>query len=101
MKIDPVTNRVERRFDSVEDLAKFGEVIVLMDRTDDVWNPDACLAKLRRGLRGFSSEDYLVAMGNHHFVMWAAIIASDRVDVLQSLQWHPRQRCYKVVKAVL
>lgn len=101
MKIDKETSRVEQRFNTLDKLAPFGEVVVLMDRNDDVWNPDACLAKLRRGLRSFGEEDYFLAMGNHLFCIWAAIIASESVDVMQNLQWSPREGCYKAVKAVL
>lgn len=101
MKVDKESSRVELRFNTLDKLVEFGETVVLMDRNDDVWNPDACLAKLRRGLRSFGPEDYFLAMGNHQFCIWAAIIAAERVEVLSSLQWNPREGRYKVVRAVL
>lgn len=99
MKVDESTGRMKPRFDTMDHLVEFGETIILMERGDDIWNPDACVAKLRRALRGFSKSDYLLAMGNFHFVMWATAIIMETQDQLQTLQWNPRKQAYQAVTA--
>lgn len=99
MKVDEASGRMKPRFDTMDHLAEFGEVTILMDRGDDIWNPDACVAKLRRALRGYAKDDYLLAMGNFHFVMWTTAIIMETQDQLQTLQWDPRRQRYRSVVA--
>lgn len=92
--------RMVQKFNTL-DIAEreFGKVIVMMDRNDDVWNPQACVAKLRRIMRTFSDSDYLLPMGSHHFMMWASIIAASKVkNELQTLQWNMRNEEYVLIR---
>lgn len=88
-----------QKFNTLDKAEAFGKVIVMMDRNDDVWNPQSCVAKLKRIMRTFSDEDYLLPMGSHHFMMWAAIVAASKIkNELQSLQWNMRNENYVVIR---
>lgn len=94
-RFDQLQRRTVPKFDSFEQATKFGELVILLDRNNDVWDPDACIAKLRKGLRSFTMDDFLLPMGSHHFMMWTAMILTDfGINPLQTLQWHSRNEEY-------
>ncbi len=96
---DKTQGRMVNKFDTLDRAEKYGTVLVMMDRNDDLWNAEACIAKLKRVMRSFSDEDFLVPMGSHHFMMWAGIIAASKVkNELQTLQWNMRNEEYVLIK---
>ena len=97
-RFDPVLHRTVPKFDSLQYADKFGELVVLLDRNNDVWDPAACIAKLRLGLESFKSSDFLLPMGSHHFQIWTAmVLATRKINPLQTLQWHSRNEEYVVL----
>lgn len=87
------------RFDTLDKAEKFGELVVLLDRNDDIWSPDDCLVKLEEKMATFSDTDYLLPMGSYLFMMWATQVATAKArDYLQTLQWHQREGNYRVIK---
>ena len=90
--------RTVPKFDTLRHAREFGELVVLLDRNSDVWDPNSCMDKLRLGLKDFSESDFLLPMGSHHFMMWSAIvIAQLGIRRLQTLQWHSRNNEYIVL----
>lgn len=95
---DDTKQKMVTRFDTLDQAEKFGELVILLDRNDDVWNPDAVLAKLERQMRGFKDTDYILPMGSYPFMMWTAMIAMSSVkNYMQHLQWHQREKSYRVI----
>jgi len=87
------------KFDTLEQAREFGDLVILLDKNNDVWNPDACIEKLKKGLKNFTAHDYLCPMGSHHFMMWSAmILMAQRINPLQTLQWHSRNGEYVVLE---
>ena len=99
-RYDPVTRRTVPKFDTIQQAEVFGSLVVLLDRNNDVWDSDACIDKLRQGLKGFSQKDFLLPMGSHHFQIWTAMLLA-HMDVwpLQTLQWHSRNNEYVVIES--
>lgn len=96
---DTAAGKMVTRFNTLDQAEKFGELVILLDRNDDVWNPDAVLAKLERQMRSFRDTDFILPMGSYPFMMWVGMIAMSKVnDYVQHLQWHQRERSYRVVK---
>lgn len=96
---DDTAGKMVTRFNTLDQAEKFGELVILLDRNDDVWNPDAVLAKIERQMRGFKDTDYILPMGSYAFMMWTTMVAtSHAADYLQHLQWHQREKNYRVIK---
>lgn len=90
--------RMVPRFDTLDKAEKFGELIVLLDRNDDIWNPDAVLDKLEVKMLAFNDNDYVLPMGSYLFMMWTTQIATAKCSRrLQTLQWHQREVNYRVI----
>jgi hypothetical protein len=95
---DDALQKMVTRFNTLDQAAEFGELVILLDRNDDVWNPDAVLAKLERAMRSFTDDDYILPMGSYPFMMWTAMIAMSKArNYVQHLQWHQREKNYRVI----
>lgn len=100
-RFDPLQHRTVPKFDSMDQAKVFGDLVILLDRNNDVWDPQSCIAKLRRGLIDFNWEkDFLLPMGSHHFMMWSAMLLS-RSPKLNTLQWHSRNNEYVILQTVI
>lgn len=98
-RYDPELRRTVPKFDTFKHAEEFGELVILLDRNNDVWDSDACIAKLQEGLLAFDYKtDFLLPMGSHHFQIWAAmILTAMKIPTLQTLQWHSRNNEYVVI----
>jgi hypothetical protein len=98
-RYDPVLRRTVPKFESFDKAQEYGELVILLDRNSDVWDSDACIAKLTEGLSEFDyKKDFLLPMGSHHFMLWTAmILAASKIPNLQTLQWHSRNNEYVVI----
>lgn len=95
---DESQGKMVTRFNTLDQAEQFGELVILLDRNDDVWNPDAVLAKLERAMRTFNDDDYILPMGSYPFMMWTAMVAMSKArNYVQHLQWHQREKNYRVI----
>lgn len=104
-RYDTALRRTVPKFEGLDKAERFGELVVLLDRNNDVWDPAACILKLSKGLLTFSESDFLLPMGSHHFMMWTAMVLTSRkanpIRTLQTLQWHSRNEEYVVLQTAI
>lgn len=95
---DDTLQKMVPRFDTLSQAESFGELVVLLDRNDDVWDPDEVMAKIERKMQHFTDQDYILPMGTYPFIMWTGMVAMVKAEqYVQHLQWHQRERQYRVV----
>jgi len=95
---DAAAGRMVTKFDTFDKAEEFGKLVTLLDRNDDVWNPDQTIAKLRRRMEGFDGNDFILPMGSYHFMIWTFMVAAELTPShIQSLQWHQREQRYRVI----
>ncbi len=89
-----VTQEVERW--NIFPARKFGDVVALTPSTAQiVLSATPVLRKLRRGLRNFTSEDYLLLSGDPIIMGLAMMIAADITGgKLRLLKWEKREKEY-------
>jgi hypothetical protein len=82
---------------------KFGDLIALASPFDQVLiNPGRIVASLRRKLRGFSDDDWLLCMGDPAIIGIAFAIAADaNHDRVNILKWDKMEKSYYPVKVNL
>ncbi len=99
---DESKGRMVARFNTLDKAEKFGELVVLLDRNDDVWNPGMVIAKLDKAMATFNDNDYVLPMGSYLFMMWVSMIATSKAEsVLRTLQWHQREGDYRVIETMI
>lgn len=62
------------------------------------------LRELRESLKNFSTDDYLLLVGNPILIGWAVAIAADSLgdgEVLQLLDWDGREKKYVAIREVV
>lgn len=80
----------------------FGELKVLLPDGQIVLSPGPTINKLRRGLKNFTSEDYLLLIGDPIAIALASMVAAElNVGRVQFLKWDRQERVYYPVKVDL
>ena len=76
---------------------RYGPLKFLLGPSAGPFNPDSIITELHEKLSEFSSEDFLVLVGNPCLIAWACSIAADYNEGdLQLLQWGRGK--YQVIK---
>jgi hypothetical protein len=80
---------------------RYGRLVPLLSPTAGPFNPESVIAELSRKLSAFTSDDYLLLLGNPCLIGWATAIAASYCPKLRMLQWSSRSKEYVVVEADL
>ena len=89
------------RFD-FQPAERFGELCFVLDSRDSVFRLDDTLLKLSQRLSGFTSDDYLLPIGNPVLIGLATALVSDMTaGRFHMLQWLGREREYLSVPIIL
>ena len=87
------------RFD-LSPAEQFGELVFLLSPITVPSNPKKVIAELRKKLRDFCDDDYLMMIGNPCLISFCAVVAADiNEGRVNFLQYNGSQRAYRVVKA--
>lgn len=83
--------------------AEFGDIrVVLPSANRPPLDPEASLPTLREAMADFSSDDYLVMVGDMNLVCWAAALAARSTDgAIRLLRWDGRGERYVALEAQL
>lgn len=100
LKLNPMTNVLERKFD-LSPAQKFGEVKFVLSPNIVPFNTTVVLKELRENLKDFGPEDYLLLIGNPIFIGLATLVAGEVCDVINFLQWSGQRNEYIVIQSVL
>ena len=89
-----VTQEVDRR--DVFPARKFGELKLLLPSSAQVvLSVDPTLQKIRRGLRDFSNDDYLLLSGDPIIMGLCMMVASEvNRGLVTTLKWDKREKDY-------
>ena len=97
MKRDSKTGQWIQAFD-LKPAEKFGELKVLLPHGSLPIDTKPLVSSLKISLENFTSEDYLLAIGNPTAMVIAGIIASDKTDGdLKMLYWDNKIKDYMSV----
>lgn len=66
--------------------ASYGPLIWVLEPNAAPWTPGV-MDKLREGLSGMKEQDHLLLLGNPVLMSMMAVIAGDKYEVLNFLQW--------------
>lgn len=78
----------------------FGVLCVLLGPEATPLRPRTVIQELREKLQDFTSDDYLLPVGNPCFIAWASIIARERtLGPLKFLMWHRPAQAYLSVES--
>ena len=90
-------------YEPVHDLSpahEYGELKYLLTPTAAPWNPEGIIQDLWDGLTNFTSDDYLLMVGNPVLCGLATAVACDITGGrIRFLQWNGRERKYTSVEA--
>ena len=87
-----VTQHPGRRKIDLSQAEEFGELNFLMDNgKEHVLNPARTAWTLKNGLKEFSGDDYLLALGDPTLIMQAAIIAARNTNGTVKCLWWDRE----------
>lgn len=93
------TGLMEPRYD-LSPAEHFGTLEFLLSPVTVPNKPERAIAELRKKLRNFSDDDFLLLIGNPCFIGWATAIAADINDgSVAMLQYNGNRKQYFVVKA--
>lgn len=85
------------KFD-VEPARQYGELVFLLSPTAAPWNPDSIIGELRGKLIDFTSEDFLLLIGNPVIIGWTVTLAYQRTGGwLNLLQWSGKDGSYRCI----
>lgn len=101
MKFDPNAGGMVPKFDTLSEAKQFGKLVVLIDSPLSFASRQECTDKIRSGLSDYNNDDYFLPMGSHYFMMLAAIIISNKVNVLRILEWDSRYRQYSKTETAI
>lgn len=94
MRIDPRSDKMAPKFDTLEEASEFGDLVILVDQKLAFAGRSQCIAKIAYELRDYDAYDLFLPMGSHYFMMVAAIIISNKVNAINMLEWSSRDRKY-------
>lgn len=78
---------------------KFGAFKVLLPPGDVILSPDRCVSTLRKALKTFSDDDYILPIGDPAGMMVACHVAAEaNRGVVNILRWVKRQNDYVPIK---
>lgn len=80
---------------------KFGKIEVLLPPGQVLFDPQSTLDMLRKKMSRFTSEDFLVMIGDPVAISLAAIVAGEFSDTIKFLKWDKQERDYAVVETEL
>lgn len=73
---------------------KFGELHVILTRSDIRQGTDHCVERLAYALRFMTDDDYLLPIGDPIMIGVATHLAFDRVHTVNFLRWSRNGYCY-------
>tara|TARA_R100001443_G_scaffold487_6_gene2028 strand:- start:7811 stop:8146 length:336 start_codon:yes stop_codon:yes gene_type:complete len=98
MKRDSKTGQWKQAFD-LEPAKKFGDLKVLLPHGSLPIDTEPLISSLKISLKDFTSEDFLLAIGNPTAMVIAGIIASERVNgKIKMLYWDNKIKDYMSVE---
>jgi hypothetical protein len=93
-KLVQATNELVPKFD-LTPAEKYGELIFLLSPTARPYNPQPVIDDLRRSLAGYTSDDYLLLIGNPVLIGLAMSVAARSGDGrVKLLQWSGKKQEY-------
>lgn len=93
------TGLMEPRFD-LSPAEQFGELEFLLSPVTVPSKPARAIAELRKKLKDFCDDDFMLMIGNPCFIAWACTIAADiNYGRVALLQYNGSRKQYFVVKA--
>jgi len=97
LKLDEATGNWVRYL-NLRRATDHGELVYLLPGGPLADDPRPSIAALTAGLADFTSEDFLLLVGDPRAIAWAAAIAADRTGgPLRLLQWKREQKRYDPV----
>jgi len=95
---DKSTGLMVPRYD-LSPAEEFGELVFLLSPINTPSKHEKAIAELRKKLRNFSDDDFLLLIGNPCFIGWATAIAADMNDGrVAMLQYNGSSKSYYVVQ---
>ena len=96
-----VIQGAEGRFD-FKPAEHFGELVFVLDERDSVFRIDETTTKLVQRMSSFTSEDFILPIGNPALIGMATALAADRTSgEFTMLQWLGREKQYIPIKVQL
>ena len=80
---------------------RYGPLKFLLSPNAAPWRTEDVMAELRAKLSGFTSEDYLLLIGNPVLIGLATAVAADAAGRVQFLQWNGTAQGYLAVEATV
>lgn len=98
---NPKTGQLEPKF-NLSSAEQFGRMEYLLSPTARPFSPEHAIGEMREKLRNYTSEDYLLLIGNPCLIGFAVAIAADFNDgFVKVLQWNGVERRYIPISADL
>lgn len=102
MRLDRSDNKLKPRFPLIARANSFGEIVYLLSPSAGPWRPESVLRDLRRSLKDFSNDDYLLLIGNPVLIgLTVAVAAEVNGGFVRMLQWNGVEGNYRCVEADL
>ena len=79
----------------------FGEVVVMLPPNANRMHIAPLVVALREQMKGYTTEDYIVAVGDPALISVAACLAERKAGFLRILKWDRQVGIYMVVEAHL
>ena len=101
LRYNPESGELEPRYD-LRPAEEFGKLTYILDAKTTLQRPEVVVAKMEMILRGFTSEDYLLPIGNPVLIGWAmALAAAHNSGKVAVLVWSNRDQRYTVTRSCL
>lgn len=99
-KWDAGKKRLAPKFDFTP-ATRWGELVFICPPNADVTRLDTVVPVVERVLEGYSTQDWLVLVGNPVLISVCAIVAHRTAGSLNALQWSTREKRYTPIKTRL
>ncbi len=100
-KYDPATTNLVPKYD-LSSAAQYGELVYLLSPTAGPFNTASIVTELREKLRDYTSEDYLLLIGNPCLIGWTVALAAHcNGGAVNLLQWSGKEQRYLPIVAQL
>lgn len=95
MRFDETSGELVSRFKTLDKAKRFGKIEYLLSPTAHPFNPDHVVGDLHDKLKDFSTDDYLLLIGNPALIGMATAIAANYCGgKIKLLQWSGRHGDY-------
>ncbi|MCK5600420.1 hypothetical protein KAR91_01020 [Candidatus Pacearchaeota archaeon] len=98
MRFDREKGELVPRF-NLSSAEQYGELSYLLSPSASPFNPEGVLKEMAERLADFTSEDYLLLVGNPVLIGMASALAADIAGVVQFLQWSGKDQKYITIRA--